>query len=74
MNSPHISMGEQFAVRDNAIRYYLGNLGFSIVPISPGSKAPIGKGWNQPGGYYEPKHIETALGVSSKTTQSTTLA
>jgi len=31
------------------------------VPILPGSKAPIGAGWNQPGGYYEPGHIETAL-------------
>jgi putative DNA primase/helicase len=52
----------QFTVRDSAIRYYLGNLGFSIVPISPGSKAPTTKQWNQPGGYYEPRHIETALG------------
>jgi hypothetical protein len=42
------------------------------VPISPGSKAPTGKGWNQPGGYYEPKHVDAALGFS-KTTQGTTL-
>jgi putative DNA primase/helicase len=54
-------MNEQFTVRDSAIRYYLGNLGFSVVPILPGSKSPIGAGWNQPGGYYEPGHVETAL-------------
>jgi putative DNA primase/helicase len=54
-------MSTQFTDRNDAIHYYLCNLGFSIVPIPPGSKAPTGKGWNQPGGYYEPRHIETAL-------------
>jgi putative DNA primase/helicase len=54
-------MSAQFTDRFNAVRYYLDTLGLSIVPIQPGSKCPNIKGWNQPGGYYEPKHIDVAL-------------
>jgi putative DNA primase/helicase len=32
--------------------YYVATCRFSLVPMEPGSKAPRGKGWNQPGGYF----------------------
>lgn len=34
-------------------RFYTEKLGLALVPIMPGTKAPMGEGWNEPGGYYD---------------------
>lgn len=51
-----------FTNKDTAIRRYLNGMGFSVVSIPPNSKGPNGFGWNKPGGYYEPQHVEDAIG------------
>lgn len=33
-------------------RRYIEVFGLGLVPIEPGEKAPKGRGWNQPGGYF----------------------
>ncbi|MDH0154343.1 bifunctional DNA primase/polymerase [Stutzerimonas stutzeri] len=33
-------------------RRYIETFGLALVAIEPGEKAPKGKGWNQPGGYF----------------------
>ena len=34
-------------------RRYIETFGLALVGIDPGEKAPKGKGWNQPGGYFK---------------------
>ncbi len=41
------------AARADWARFYCGELGLALVPIPPGSKGPVTKGWNREGGYLE---------------------
>ncbi|SEI99418.1 putative DNA primase/helicase [Azotobacter beijerinckii] len=42
-------------------RRYIETFGLGLVPIEPGEKAPKGKGWNQPGGYFTDAEVAEAF-------------